>query len=71
MLVGAQLTEVTAQGNYARMRVLLDQVVGETLEKNNISLEEGIQGRVERPSAAPAVPAPAPAPALTTKSGGR
>jgi outer membrane protein len=66
-LVGAQLTEVTAQGNYARMRVLLDQVVGETLEKNNISLEEGMQGRVARPSAVPA----APAPALTTKSGGR
>ena len=58
-LVGAQLTEVTAQGNYARMRVLLDQVVGETLEKNNISLEEGMQGRVERPSAVPAAPAPA------------
>jgi hypothetical protein len=51
------------------MRVLLDQVVGETLEKNNISLEEGMQGKVARPSAAPNTPAPAPA--LTTKSGGR
>ena len=68
-LVGAQLTEVTALGNYARARVSLDQVLGETLEKNNISLEEGMQGKVARPSAAPA--APAPAPALTMKSGGR
>jgi outer membrane protein TolC len=58
-LVGAQLTEVTALGNYARMRVLLDQVLGETLEKNNISLEEGMQGRVARPSAVPPAPAPA------------
>jgi outer membrane protein len=68
-LVAAQLTEVTALGNYARMRVLLDQVVGETLEKNNVSLEEGMQGRVERPSTISATPAPAPA--LTTKSGSR
>jgi len=68
-LVAAQISEVGALSAYARARVSLDQVLGETLEKNNISLEEGIQGRVERPSATPN--APAPAPALTTKSGGR
>jgi hypothetical protein len=71
MLVNAQISEVGALSAYARARVSLDQVLGETLERNNISLEEGIQGRVARPSAVPNAPAPAPAPALTTKSGGR
>ena len=46
--VAAQLTEVTALGAYARARTSLDQVIGETLEKNNISLEEGIGGNVAR-----------------------
>jgi outer membrane protein len=45
-LVASQLTEVTTLGSYARARLSLDQVLGETLEKNNISLEEGMQGRV-------------------------
>jgi outer membrane protein TolC len=48
VLVAAQLTEVTALGNYARARVSLDQVLGETLEKNHITLEEGLQGKVGR-----------------------
>jgi outer membrane protein len=53
-LVAAQISEVAALSAYARARVSLDQVLGETLEKNNISLEEGIRGQVARPSAAPA-----------------
>jgi outer membrane protein len=58
-LVAAQISEVGALSAFARARVSLDQVIGETLEKNNISLEEGMQGRVARPSAVPPAPAPA------------
>jgi len=47
-LVTAQLYEVTAAVTYARARVSLDQVLGETLEKNNISLDEGLSGTVHR-----------------------
>jgi outer membrane protein TolC len=43
-LAAAQLTEVTALSAYARARTGLDQVLGETLEKNNVSLDEGITG---------------------------
>jgi outer membrane protein len=68
-LVNAQISEVGALSAYARARVSLDQVLGETLERNNISLEEGIQGRVARPPAVSNTPAPAPAP--TIKNGGR
>jgi len=43
-LVAAQISEVTASITYARARVSLDQVLGETLEKNNINLEEALTG---------------------------
>ena len=43
-LVTAQIAEVNAQAAYARSRVSLDQVLGESLEKNNISLDEGLSG---------------------------
>ena len=56
MLVATQISEVGALSAYARARVSLDQVLGETLEKNNISLDEGIAGKVVRPSTAPAAP---------------
>jgi len=46
ILVGAQISEVNASATYARARVSLDQVLGESLEKNNISLEEGLTGAV-------------------------
>jgi outer membrane protein len=47
-LVAAQLTEVTAAVTYARARVSLDQVLGETLERNNITLDEGLTGKLLR-----------------------
>jgi len=47
-LVVAQISEVNASIAYARARVSLDQVLGETLEKNNISLDEGLTGKVPR-----------------------
>ena len=46
-LVTAQISEVNAMATYARARVSLDQVLGETLEKNNISFEEGLTGRLQ------------------------
>jgi outer membrane protein len=67
-LVGAQLTEVTALGSYARARTSLDQVLGETLEKNNITLDEGATGNIARPSA---LPADVGAPAAANRPGGQ
>ena len=48
VLVTAQISEVNAAATYARARVSLDQVLGESLEKNNISLEEGLTGNLHR-----------------------
>ena len=52
-LVAAQISEVNALAAYAHARVSLDQTVGETLERNHVSLEEGLSGRVARGSLAP------------------
>jgi len=46
VLVTAQLAEVTAASTYAHARVSLDQVLGETLEKNQITLDEGLSGQM-------------------------
>ncbi|HUB83744.1 MAG TPA: TolC family protein [Bryobacteraceae bacterium] len=54
-LVNAQISEVNAAATYAHARTSLDQTLGETLEKNNITLEEGLNGRVERQSQIPDV----------------
>jgi outer membrane protein TolC len=54
-LVNAQISEVNALAAYAQARTSLDQTLGETLEKNNISLDEGLNGRVERQSQIPDV----------------
>jgi len=47
-LVAAQISEINALTTYQRARVSLDQVLGETLEKNHISLDEGLSGHVHR-----------------------
>ena len=54
-LVNAQIAEVNALAAYAHARTSLDQTLGETLEKNNISLDEGLKGHVERQSQIPDV----------------
>jgi outer membrane protein TolC len=54
-LVNAQISEVNALAAYAHARTFLDQTLGETLEKNNITLDEGLKGRVERQSQIPDV----------------
>jgi outer membrane protein len=52
-LVVAQTSEVTALSNYARARVSLDHELGETLEVNHVSVDEGLAGRVSRDSQVP------------------
>jgi outer membrane protein len=54
-LIAAQLSEMQATAAYARARVSLDQVLGETLERHHITLEEGLGGRVTRESAPAAI----------------
>jgi outer membrane protein TolC len=54
-LIAAELSEENALASYMRARVALDQVLGETLEKNRITLEEGLNGQVKRQSDLPAV----------------
>ncbi len=54
-LVTAQISEVNALSAYAHARVSLDQTLGETLERNQVSLDEGLSGRVSRESRAPDV----------------
>jgi outer membrane protein len=44
-LAAARAAEVGALGAYSRARVSLDQVLGETLEKNNVSVSGALEGR--------------------------
>ncbi len=55
-LVNSQIAEVNAIAAYQRARVSLDQVLGRTLEENQVTLDEGITGQ------APFKPAPNPLP---------
>jgi outer membrane protein len=52
-LVTAQSAEVAARGAYAHARVSLDQMLGQTLEVNHLTLEEGESGRIARESKIP------------------
>jgi outer membrane protein len=47
-LVAAQSAEVGARSAYVHTRVALDQTLGETLEVNRVTLEEGESGHVNR-----------------------
>jgi outer membrane protein len=49
-LIAAQLSELAAKVSFQRARIGLDQVLGVTLDRNNITLEEGLKGKVERES---------------------
>jgi outer membrane protein TolC len=59
-LLAAQISEMSALASYSKARISLDQVLGETLEKNHITLDEGLAGRVERESRLPDVAARVP-----------
>ncbi len=67
MLVASQIAEVAAISAYQAAHVSLDQVLGETLEVNQISIDEGMKGQVERVSKAPETPAPSPQPAAAVQ----
>ena len=54
-LAAARAAEVAALATYSRARVSLDQVLGETLEKNNVSINEALEGHVVRESRLPDV----------------
>jgi len=56
-VVIAQTNEVTALADYAHARVGLDQILGETLEKNNVSVDDALKGRVATESKLPPAPA--------------
>lgn len=61
-LVQAEATYVAAVSAYEKSRVLLDQVTGLTLQRNNISLDDATAGRV---TTMPQVPGVQPAPPQT------
>ncbi|MGD0776107.1 MAG: hypothetical protein ABSC05_25105 [Candidatus Solibacter sp.] len=46
----AQISEVNALAAHAHARVPLDQTLGETMERNQVSMEDGLSGRVGRES---------------------
>ena len=52
-LAASRIAEVAALSTYSRARVSLDQVLGETLERNNVSLGEAMEGRMARDSRLP------------------
>jgi outer membrane protein len=56
-LAQAQSSEVTALAAYAKARVSMDQVTGQTLQANNIAIDEARRGQVSRP---PDPPPPEP-----------
>ena len=58
-LIAAQLSEATALTSYAHAQMSLDQVLGLTLEKYHITLEEGLRGHVTRESTMPDIATPA------------
>jgi len=48
-MVAAQAAEITALSAYSHARVALDQVLGDTLQKNHVSSEDALQERGLRP----------------------
>jgi outer membrane protein TolC len=53
-LAADQSAEVQSMANYTHAKVAFDEAVGQTLEVNNISMEEATAGQVARESAIPA-----------------
>ena len=46
-LAQARSTEIAARSNYQKARIELDRSLGDLLEKNGISLEDAVQGKVK------------------------
>jgi len=53
-LSAAESTEISALSQYSHSRVALDQVLGETLETNHVSVEDALKGTVNHESKIPA-----------------
>jgi outer membrane protein len=53
-LANDQSAEVQSMANYTHAKIAFDESVGQTLDVNNISMEEAAAGRVARESAIPA-----------------
>jgi outer membrane protein TolC len=51
-LLTAQSNEVAALAAYSKARVELDRATGQTIERNNISLDEAFRGSVSKPPSA-------------------
>jgi outer membrane protein len=66
-LIAAELSEENAVAAYTRARVALDQVLGVTLERHGITVDEGLRGHVERESRMPDVVEPANRPAAAAR----
>jgi outer membrane protein len=49
-LAQARSTEVAAKGEYAKAKIALERATGETLEVNEVSIDEAAKGRVSHPS---------------------
>jgi outer membrane protein TolC len=52
-LANDQNAEVQAMANYTHAKIFFDAAMGRTLEVNHISMQEALDGRVERESAIP------------------
>jgi outer membrane protein len=53
VLAASQYTEVATRSAYSRARVALDQVLGQTLEANNVSIDQALKGHIDRESVLP------------------
>jgi outer membrane protein len=54
LLSAAQSTEIQALSQYSRAKVALDQVLGDTLENNHVSVDEALKGTMSYESKIPA-----------------
>jgi outer membrane protein TolC len=52
-VVAAQTTLISSVSAYAHAKSSLDKALGETLEVNHVSVDEGIDGRISRDSKIP------------------
>jgi len=52
-VLAGQSAETDVRSAYVHARIALDQVLGETLEVNHISIDEGLSGRVAKESKLP------------------
>jgi outer membrane protein len=64
-LATARSAQVTAEATYAQAKIMLDQVLGTTLETNHISIAEATVGHISSASVLPEK-LPADSPAVTT-----